>query len=91
MCGRICEHLLGIRLCSRPSHIGTNKISLACFTRRSDSLLLPQSEVSLFSAGAGNVCSVGWQGKDEGAEDIQGASQLTSGPELVIQDSCNAA
>lgn len=29
--------------------------------------------------------------KDEGAEDIQGASQLTSGPELVIQDSCNAA
>lgn len=37
------------------------------------------------------MCSVGWQGKNEGAEEIQGANQLTLGPELVIQDSCDAA
>lgn len=37
------------------------------------------------------MCLVGWQGKNEGAEEIQGANQLTSGPELVSQDSCDVA
>ena len=53
----ICEHLVSARPYSRHSHIGTNKTSLACFSRQNDSLSMLPSKMSMsYSTEAVDVC-----------------------------------